>query len=58
MSPRSHRHLVRQMEPEIRERQADVAVEGPLPAVLGHSLTLGQTLTICCPMRSSSWPPT
>jgi signal transduction histidine kinase len=37
--------LVRQMEPEIRERQADVAIEGPLPRVLGHPLTLGQTMT-------------
>ena len=37
--------LVRQMEPEIREREADVAIEGPLPPLRGHSVTLGQTLT-------------
>jgi signal transduction histidine kinase len=36
---------LRQMEAEIRERQAEVVVEKPLPVVLGHALTLGQTLT-------------
>jgi signal transduction histidine kinase len=37
--------VLRQMEPELRERGAEVVIEKPLPAVQGHALTLGQTLT-------------
>jgi signal transduction histidine kinase len=37
--------VLRQMDPEIRERQAEVLVDRPLPTVLGHALTLSQTLT-------------
>jgi signal transduction histidine kinase len=37
--------ILRQMEAEIRERRADIVVEGPLPRVMGHPLTLSQTLT-------------
>jgi signal transduction histidine kinase len=37
--------VVRQMETEARERRATVVLERPLPAVLGHALTLSQALT-------------
>jgi signal transduction histidine kinase len=37
--------VVRQMEAEARERRATVVLERPLPAVLGHALTLSQALT-------------
>jgi len=37
--------VLRQMEPEIRERRATVILEHPLPQVLGHSLSLSQALT-------------
>ena len=37
--------VLRNMEPEIRERQAEIAVEKPLPGVRGNSMMLGQSLT-------------
>jgi signal transduction histidine kinase len=37
--------VLRGLEGEIRERHAEIVVEPTLPRVLGHSVTLGQTLT-------------
>jgi signal transduction histidine kinase len=37
--------VVAEAEPEIAARGADVRAEGPLPAVLGHEVTLRQAVT-------------
>lgn len=37
--------VLRNMEPEIRERKAEIVVEKPLPGALGNSMMVGQTLT-------------